>query len=327
VSTAVEALTRGDLGSISDDVYREGYCIVFHKQQKMHYLVFRSDSQKVAEQKFNFEAGVGLAKEEAVEDKKELYSQPSTLYIFRDGDWKMRGQGDAKLLEHKTTGEVWFVMRQEKTQKIVANHYVIPPYCELKLNDGSDKCWVWSAQDCADGDAQTEKLALHFSTPDLAGKFKEAFYNAKELNLKAKAARAEAAAGASDDANLLETDSPFNSPPPTPGPRHSNGSLNVSFTSDEQALPTTVVASQVKKTFDAAEDTDAVEDLPAAATTADNSEAQRASGTGRATEVARQCPGGHRRWLLTALFGARVAENCFSKICRKTSSDEQAQPQ
>jgi len=109
-----------------------------------------------------------------------------------------------------------------------------------------------------------------------------------------------------------------------------------------EALPTTVVASQVKVdtfgvvTFDAAEDTDAVEegtpkeDLPAAATTAGSSEAQRDTTAGSSeppkTEVARQCPGGRRRSLLTALFGARAAENCFSKVCRK-SSDEQAQPQ
>ena len=52
------------------------------------------------------------------DDEEELYSQRSRLYRFRDGDWKERGTGDSKLLKHKETGKVRFMMRQEKTLKI-----------------------------------------------------------------------------------------------------------------------------------------------------------------------------------------------------------------
>jgi hypothetical protein len=55
VSTAVAALTRRDSTGIPDDVYKEGYCVVFHKERKKHYLIFRSDVVKVVEEKFNFD--------------------------------------------------------------------------------------------------------------------------------------------------------------------------------------------------------------------------------------------------------------------------------
>lgn len=50
------------------------------------------------------------------EDEEELYSQRSKLYRFKDGEWKERGLGEAKLLKHKVTGKVRFVIRHEKLQ-------------------------------------------------------------------------------------------------------------------------------------------------------------------------------------------------------------------
>jgi FKBP-type peptidyl-prolyl cis-trans isomerase len=118
------------------------------------------------------------------ENEEELYSQRSKLYRFRDGDWKERGTGEAKLLKHKENGKVRFMLRQEKTLKIVGNHYVIEhaTYCDLRPNTGSDKCWVWTAQDSAEEELATEQFALKFGSAELANSFKEAFNNAKELN-------------------------------------------------------------------------------------------------------------------------------------------------
>jgi len=50
------------------------------------------------------------------EDEEELYSQRSKLYRFRDDEWKERGLGEAKLLKHKGSGKVRFVLRHEKLQ-------------------------------------------------------------------------------------------------------------------------------------------------------------------------------------------------------------------
>lgn len=52
------------------------------------------------------------------------YSRKCKLYRFdKEGNqWKERGVGTVKLLEHKETGKVRLVMRQSKTLKICANH-------------------------------------------------------------------------------------------------------------------------------------------------------------------------------------------------------------
>ena len=43
------------------------------------------------------------------------------LYRF-DGQWKERGVGQVKLLEHRESKKVRLLMRQLKTLKICANH-------------------------------------------------------------------------------------------------------------------------------------------------------------------------------------------------------------
>lgn len=116
-----------------------------------------------------------------------LYNQRSKLYRFREGEWKERGLGEAKLLKSKATGRVRFLMRQEKTGKVVGNHYLLDskPYCQLSKNADSDKIWVWCAQDFSDGELAVEQLALKFGTKELAEAFRDAFEKAKLDNAKA----------------------------------------------------------------------------------------------------------------------------------------------
>lgn len=38
------------------------------------------------------------------------------------GEWKERGTGELKMLQHKATGKIRIVMRRDKTLKICANH-------------------------------------------------------------------------------------------------------------------------------------------------------------------------------------------------------------
>lgn len=74
--------------------------------------------------------------------------------------------------------------------KIVANHYVVAnadPYYHLKPNAGSDKIWVWMAQDFAEGELAVEQFALKFGSPEKAKAFEAAFEDAKVRNLKAMA--------------------------------------------------------------------------------------------------------------------------------------------
>lgn len=64
------------------------------------------------------------------EEEEILWKQRAKLYRWsasktegEPGEWKERGIGDAKLLKHKESGKIRFLLRQEKTLKIVANHY------------------------------------------------------------------------------------------------------------------------------------------------------------------------------------------------------------
>mmetsp|Transcript_114959 Transcript_114959/g.330148 ORF Transcript_114959/g.330148 Transcript_114959/m.330148 type:complete len:302 (-) Transcript_114959:54-959(-) len=121
------------------------------------------------------------------EGEEQLYCQRSKLYRFKDGEWKERGLGDARLMRDKTTGRVRFLLRQERTGKVAANHFVLEHevYCDLRPNADSEKIWVWVAQDFAEGELTIERFALKFGSVELAADFKAAFEDAKCRNKEA----------------------------------------------------------------------------------------------------------------------------------------------
>lgn len=111
----------------------------------------------------------------------------SKLYRWASGsEWKERGLGEAKLLQHKETKKIRFLLRQEKTLKIVANHYVVATdvYCKLTPNVSSEKIWVWTVMDFADGELKNEQFALKFGQIEQAKEFKEKFEEAAGINSK-----------------------------------------------------------------------------------------------------------------------------------------------
>lgn len=57
-------------------------------------------------------------------------------------------------------------MRQDKTLKIRANHY-ITPFMELKPNCNSERAFVWLARaDFADEESKQETFAIRFANVD-----------------------------------------------------------------------------------------------------------------------------------------------------------------
>jgi Ran-binding protein 1 len=50
-----------------------------------------------------------------------IFKMRAKLYRMRDEQWKERGTGNCKLMRHKESKKIRFVMRQEKTLKPVAN--------------------------------------------------------------------------------------------------------------------------------------------------------------------------------------------------------------
>jgi len=141
------------------------------------------------------------------EDEEEMIKLRCKLYRYHTaetpGEWKERGTGDVKILKHTKkqsvrmalgtdkedeTGE-WnqtvyqcrLIMRQDKTLKIRANHY-ITPYMELKPNCGSDRAWVWSVvADFADEEPKQECFAIRFANAENAQLFKETFNEARGI--------------------------------------------------------------------------------------------------------------------------------------------------
>ncbi len=58
--------------------------------------------------------------------------------------------------------------------KVIANH-AMDPRIRLEPNAGSDRSWVWSAYDFAEGELKETVFALRFADTEIAQKFKAEF--------------------------------------------------------------------------------------------------------------------------------------------------------
>ncbi|XP_008275426.1 E3 SUMO-protein ligase RanBP2 isoform X1 [Stegastes partitus] len=118
------------------------------------------------------------------EDEQVLYSQRVKLFRFdtNSSQWKERGVGTLKFLKNNTNGRLRVLMRREQVLKVCANHWITTTM-NLKPLAGSDKAWIWMANDFSDGDAKLEQLAAKFKSPELAEEFKEKFEECQRLLL------------------------------------------------------------------------------------------------------------------------------------------------
>lgn len=117
------------------------------------------------------------------EDEEVLHSVRGKLFVYGETlldvgsgnkTWKERGIGEVKLLRHKELGRSRLLMRQEKTMKVIANH-AMDPRLVLEPNVGSDRSWVWSAFDFAEGELKETVFAVRFKDSDIANEFKVKF--------------------------------------------------------------------------------------------------------------------------------------------------------
>ncbi|MBA0643145.1 hypothetical protein Goklo_027459, partial [Gossypium klotzschianum] len=108
------------------------------------------------------------------EDEDPILDLKAKLYRFdKEGNqWKERGVGNVKLLKHKVNGKVRLVMRQSKTLKICANHFVIPTMT-VQEHSGNDKSCVWHAADFADGNLKEEMFCIRFASVENCKTFME----------------------------------------------------------------------------------------------------------------------------------------------------------
>lgn len=138
----------------------------------------------------HFEPVVRLTEEVATktneEDETVVFKLRAKLFRFEinSSEWKERGTGEARLLQHKETQKIRLVMRREKTHKVCANH-LISTDMKLQPNIGSDRSWVWKvAADYSEDPPTAETLAIRFANADFAGQFKKAFEDARDNNVK-----------------------------------------------------------------------------------------------------------------------------------------------
>jgi len=138
----------------------------------------------------HFEPVIKLTEEVATktneEDETVIFKLRAKLFRFDSGEneWKERGTGEARLLQHKETQKIRLVMRREKTLKVCANH-LISADMKLQPNIGSDRSWVWKvAADYSEDPPTSETLAIRFANADIAVQFKKAFEDARDNNAK-----------------------------------------------------------------------------------------------------------------------------------------------
>jgi len=120
------------------------------------------------------------------EDEDEVFKLRAKLFRFaiENNEWKERGTGDVRLLQHKESKKIRIVMRREKTHKVCANHLVTSDM-KLQPNVGSDRSWVWKvAADYSEEPPTSETLAIRFANSEFADKFKKAFEDAQDSNAK-----------------------------------------------------------------------------------------------------------------------------------------------
>jgi Ran-binding protein 1 len=122
------------------------------------------------------------------EEEEVLYGVRAKLFIYGETlldvgtgkkSWRERGIGEARILRHREHQRLRLLMRQEKTMKVIANH-ALDPRIKLEPNVGSDRSWVWSAFDFAEGALAETVFALRFADSDIAQDFKKKFIECQE---------------------------------------------------------------------------------------------------------------------------------------------------
>ena len=121
------------------------------------------------------------AKTTGEENEEILFEAKTKAYRFLDGEWKERGLGPMKILEHKETKKCRLLMRRDKTLKICANFY-IDPETKVTTHAGSEKARVFTTVDCSDGDEAPalQNMCIKFGSEEKAQLFQDKFEEAQK---------------------------------------------------------------------------------------------------------------------------------------------------
>ncbi|XP_029460448.1 E3 SUMO-protein ligase RanBP2-like [Rhinatrema bivittatum] len=110
------------------------------------------------------------------ENEQVVFCHRAKLYRF-DKDtnqWKERGIGDIKILQNYDNKSARIVMRRDQVLKLCANHRITQKMT-LQHMKGTERAWVWTAHDFAEGEEKLEHFAVRFKLQDVADSFKQVF--------------------------------------------------------------------------------------------------------------------------------------------------------
>jgi E3 SUMO-protein ligase RanBP2 len=113
------------------------------------------------------------------EDEDILFKQRCKLYRFDNStkEWKEKGVGELKILKHKLReGYYRVLMRRDQVLKLCANHRIT---ADMRLETVNEKQLRWLANDCAEGEARPEMLAVRFRHEDDTKQFRAEFERAQ----------------------------------------------------------------------------------------------------------------------------------------------------
>ncbi|CAE7522742.1 YRB1, partial [Symbiodinium microadriaticum] len=140
------------------------------------------------------------------EDEEILFVKRAKLYQYSESllnkgtgtkTWNERGTGEMKILKHKETSHIRALMRQEKTMKVIANHVLDYRIVIVPNAGASDRSWVWTAFDFADGELVEKTFAVKFGDAAGANEFKEIFTKG-QADMKVVMTGADAANGSAE---------------------------------------------------------------------------------------------------------------------------------
>jgi len=101
------------------------------------------------------------------EEEEVLFSNRAKLFKFTDGEWKERGIGDFKVLRHKVTKKIRFLMRREQVHKLCLNH-MIDKTLKICKRMHRDNIYQWSASDFSeDPNGTPSNFNIKFKSADI----------------------------------------------------------------------------------------------------------------------------------------------------------------
>eukprot|EP00096_Caligus_rogercresseyi_P009702 TRINITY_DN3341_c0_g1_i2.p1 TRINITY_DN3341_c0_g1~~TRINITY_DN3341_c0_g1_i2.p1 ORF type:complete len:1855 (+),score=585.20 TRINITY_DN3341_c0_g1_i2:261-5825(+) len=115
------------------------------------------------------------------EEEKVLFSHRSKAYRYESStkEWKERGIGDIKILEHEDRNTFRVLLRRDQIHKIAVNH-LITEDMSLSPLATSTTALCWFAMDFSEEESKLEQLAVKFKEEAKRNEFKNVFEKCQE---------------------------------------------------------------------------------------------------------------------------------------------------